>query len=91
MVMKYVNWALRRAENRPLVPVCPDHDVTMRFRGIQGRPARFDRQSEEEYTLIYFCPVDDCDQSRSVTTARSQAPVPGEAPARPVYARRQEY
>ena len=65
------------AENRPLVPVCPDHDITMRLRGIQGRPARFNRQSEEEYTLIYFCPIDDCDQSKSVDDRAVTGPSPG--------------
>ena len=79
---------LRRNVVVPEIPVCPDHKVEMRLRGKQGSPARFAYQSEEVYTSIYFCPVHDCDHSVAVKRQKSQAPVPGEAPARPSYARR---
>lgn len=79
---------LRRNVVEPTIPVCPDHKVEMRLRGKQGKPARFAHQAEEEYTYIYFCPVHDCDHSKAIKRPRSQAPMPGEAPARPSYARR---
>ena len=90
MVMKYANWALRRGESEPAIPECPDHGVEMRLRGTMGRPARFSYQTEGEYTHIYFCPIDRCNQTAMRTTASSQAPVPGEAPGRPIYARNRE-
>jgi hypothetical protein len=90
MVMKYINWALRREVYEPGIPECPDHKIQMRLRGMLGRPARFTRQTEGEYTYVYFCPRDDCDQSAMRNVAKSQAPVPGEAPERPFYARAQD-
>ena len=78
---------LRRPTSEPVIPVCPDHKVEMRLRGKQGRPARFSYQSEEEYTLIYFCPVHDCDHSKTIKRPKSQSPVPGEIPDRPSYSR----
>lgn len=87
MVMKYINWALRREVDEPDIPVCPDHNIQMRLRGMQGRPARFSRQTEGEYTYIYFCPYEQCNQTAMRQVAKSQAPVPGEAPERPYYAR----
>ena len=87
MVMKYINWALRREEDEPEIPECPDHKIQMQLRGMLGRPARFSRQTEGEYTYIYFCPYEGCDQTAARQIAKSQAPVPGEAPERPFYAR----
>jgi hypothetical protein len=87
MVMKYVNWALRRSMEAPKTPVCPDHHVDMLLRGMVGRPARFSRQTEGEYTHIYFCPVEGCNETAERKIATSQAPFPGEAPDRPIYAR----
>ena len=90
MVMKYVNWALRRDNGEPEIPVCPDHNVQMRLRGVMGRPARFSNQTEGEYTHVYFCPTEECNQTAQRTVATSQAPVPNEAPARPIYARNRQ-
>ena len=59
----------------------------MQMRGKMGRPARFSDTTEEQYTVIYFCPVPECDHSAEVTRRRVQVAVPGEAPVRPVYAR----
>jgi hypothetical protein len=87
MVMKYVNWFFRRNVEEPPIPLCPDHNVEMLLRGKIGRPARFSRQSEGEYTHIYYCPVEGCDQTVSRQVPKSQAPVPGEQPARPPFAR----
>ena len=90
MVMKYVNWLLRRDIDNPLIPECPEHKVQMRLRGMQGRPAQFSRQTEGEYTHLYFCPEEGCNQTAERKVASSQAPVPGEAPERPAYARQQD-
>ncbi|MFL5761554.1 MAG: hypothetical protein ACJ789_17700 [Thermomicrobiales bacterium] len=78
---------LRRERVEPEIPVCPDHHVEMHLRGKQGRPARFSDQTEEEYTLIYFCPIPECDNTAAVTRAKSQIPVPGENPDRPAFSR----
>ncbi len=79
---------LRRDRLEPDIPVCPDHHVEMRLRGKQGRPTRFSSQSEEEYTLIYFCPVEGCNNTAEVARTHTQIPVPGEPPARPTFSRR---
>ena len=79
---------LRRDHVQPAIPTCPDHRVEMRLRGKQGRPTRFADQSEEEYTLIYFCPVEGCNQTAHVDRVKTQIPVPGEPPERPAFSRR---
>jgi len=82
---------LRRNRVEPVVPVCPDHKVEMRLRGKQGRPTRFSAQTEEEYTLIYFCPVEDCNQTATRKRTKTQIPVPTENPDRPTFGRRGNY
>ena len=79
---------LRRERDVPAIPNCPDHHRDMRLRGKQGRPTRFSNQTEEEYTLIYYCPVEGCNQTATMKQVKTQIPVPGEAPERPSYARR---
>ena len=81
---------LRRKRIEPEIPLCPDHNVEMRLRGKQGRPTRFTAQTEEQYTLIYFCPVEACNQTEFRTRTRTQIPVPGEAPERPSFSRRND-
>ncbi|MGI8404229.1 MAG: hypothetical protein ACR2OE_05600 [Thermomicrobiales bacterium] len=81
----------RQKKIEPLIPVCPDHDVEMRLRGKLGRPTRFTDQTEAEYTFIYFCPIDGCNQTAFRERTRSQIPVPGEAPARPGFARTDDF
>jgi hypothetical protein len=81
---------LRRERVDPKVPICPDHHVEMRLRGKQGRPTRFSDQTEEEYTLIFFCPVEGCNNTAHVKRVKTQIPIPGEAPDRPAYARRRD-
>ncbi len=80
----------RRARVEPAIPECPLHDVQMKLRGKQGRPTRFTGQTEEDYRLIYFCPVEGCDETAERTQLRTQIPVPGETPQRPFYARQNE-
>jgi pyruvate kinase len=58
------------------------------MRGVMGRPARFSYQTEETYTVIYFCPVPGCAETAEVQLAMTQIPVQGAAPRRPDYARR---
>lgn len=79
---------LRRERDEPAIPICPDHHVDMVLRGKMGRPTRFSDQSEEEYTLIYFCPVEGCNQTATISRVNTQIPAPGESPDRPDFARR---
>ncbi len=79
---------LRRDRVEPEIPHCPGHKVEMRLRGKQGRPTRFSDQTEEEYTLIYFCPIEGCNETASVKRVKTQIPVPGEPPERPAFSRR---
>ena len=79
---------LRRDRLEPDIPTCPDHKVEMRLRGKQGRPTRFSDQTEEEYTLIYFCPVERCNHTALVKRVKTQIPVSGEPPERPLFSRR---
>lgn len=88
MVNRVLDIVLRRPREIPTVPVCPEHQVEMRLRGKMGRPTRFSKMMEEEYTLIYFCPVPDCNHTAERQTTRSQIPVPGAPPQRPIYSRR---
>ena len=60
----------------------------MQMRGLIGQPARFSYQTEENYTIIYYCPVTGCDETSTTPVARTQIPVPGVSPERPYYARR---
>jgi hypothetical protein len=87
-VQRILDVILRREQEDPLIPECPAHHVEMRLRGKQGRPTRFSQQSEEEYTLIFFCPIEDCDETKIVNRVKTQIPVPGEAPERPAFSRR---
>lgn len=77
----------RRDRLEPEIPVCPVHHVDMRLRGKQGHPTRFLDQTEEQYTLIYFCPVERCNETGERARVRTQIPVPGEPPERPLFAR----
>ena len=86
-MQRVLDMILRRERPEPEIPVCADHKVEMRLRGKQGRPARFSDQTEEEYTLIYFCPVEGCNNTALVKRVKTQIPVPGEPPARPPFAR----
>ena len=79
---------LRRERREPEIPHCPEHGGEMRLRGKQGRPTRFSDQTEEEYTLIYFCPVEGCNETAHVKRVKTQIPVPGEPPERPAFSRR---
>ena len=87
-MQKVLDVILRKTRLNPEIPLCPDHKVEMRLRGKLGRPARFSSQTEEEYTLVYFCPVEDCNQTDTRTGAKTQIPVPGESPNRPAFSRR---
>lgn len=90
MVMKYVNWALRRQAEESDIPRCPSHKVEMRLRGIIGQPTRFRWQTEEDYTYIYFCPVDKCNETVELVRRKSQVPGGTDIPERPVFARPQD-
>ena len=87
-MQRVLDLILRRERLEPDIPHCPNHNVEMRLRGKQGRPTRFSDQTEEEYTLIYFCPVEGCNETAEVKRVKTQIPVPGEPPERPLYARR---
>jgi len=78
---------LGREANDPTIPDCPVHHVEMHLRGKQGRPTRFADQHEQEYTLIYFCPVSECNETATRIQKRTQIPVPGASPERPLFSR----
>ena len=88
MVQRVLDWVFKREREIPDVPVCSMHGIPMRMRGVMGRPARFSYQTEETYTVIYFCPAEGCAETAEVQMAMTQIPVPGAAPRRPDYARR---
>lgn len=79
---------LRRVRPQPEIPLCPDHQTEMRLRGKLGRPTRFTDQTEEQYTLVYFCPVPNCNHTAERTRAATEIPAPGQSPERPSFARR---
>jgi hypothetical protein len=87
VVQRVLDWVFRRERPKPDIPLCPEHDVPMQMRGVVGTPARFSYQTEEVYTVIYFCPVPGCSETAEQTLAMTQIPVPGAAPRRPYYAR----
>lgn len=87
-MQRVIDVIFRRERDVPAIPVCPDHGVEMRLRGKMGRPTRFETQSEEDYTLIYFCPVEQCNHTAMTNKVNTQIPVPGASPARPSYTRR---
>lgn len=87
MVQRVVDWVFNRKREKPSVPLCPDHRTPMQMRGLMGQPARFSYQTEENYTVIYFCPVPGCAETAEAVVARTQIPVPGAAPRRPDFAR----
>ncbi|HEV2065924.1 MAG TPA: hypothetical protein VGR08_03740 [Thermomicrobiales bacterium] len=74
---------LRRNIEDKTPPDCPRHGVEMDLRGKIGRPSRFESMSEEDYTFIYYCPVEGCDETAERAVVRRQIPVPGAAPKRP--------
>ena len=88
MIQRALDIVLRRVREVPDIPRCPEHDVEMRLRGKQGRPTRFTDQTEEEYTLIYFCPVPGCNHTAERKRVATEIPAPGEYPERPSFARR---
>lgn len=88
MVQRVLDWVFKREREAPDVPECPSHHVPMQMRGVIGQPTRFSYQTEETYTVIYYCPVGGCNETATEVMSRTQIPVPGAAPDRPRYARR---
>jgi hypothetical protein len=88
VVQRVLDWVFKREREKPDIPVCPNHHTPMQMRGVVGRPTRFSYQTEETYTVIYYCPVPGCAETAEVQLAMTQIPVPGAAPRRPDYARR---
>jgi len=78
---------LGRKPEESKIPNCPVHDLEMDLRGKLGRPSRFAATEEENYTLIYICPREDCNDTAERTVRRTQIPIPGHAPRRPEYSR----
>jgi hypothetical protein len=89
-MQRLFNSILRRTPEEPVTPICPEHGVEMSLRGKMGRPARFEDQTQETYTAVYFCPVRGCGESVLLERSRSQIPVPGSPQPRPDYIRRRE-
>ena len=90
MANSLIDKIFRRPFTEPEIPQCADHKIDMHMRGKIGRPARFSDTTEEQYTVIYFCPVPQCNHTAEVTRRRIQVPVPNEAPARPSYSRQDD-
>ena len=82
MVQRVLDWVFKRKRAKP-----PDHHTPMQMRGLMGQPTRFSYQTEENYTVIYFCPVPGCAETAEAVVARTQIRVPGAAPRRPDFAR----
>ena len=78
---------LGRKVDEERTAVCPSHDLEMDLRGKIGRPSRFAGTSEEDYTLIYYCPLPDCNETAERNVRRTQIPVPKRAPQRPDFSR----
>lgn len=78
---------LGRKLDEAKTPVCPAHDLKMDLRGKIGRPTRFAGTSEEEYVLIYYCPLPDCNETGERNVRRTQIPAPELAPQRPDFSR----
>lgn len=76
----------RKVDERK-TPECPIHHLEMDLRGKIGRPSRFAGTSEEDYTLVYYCPVPDCNETGERTVRRTQIPVPHRSPRRPAFSR----
>jgi hypothetical protein len=76
---------LRRNLQQKTPPDCAHHRVEMRLRGKMGRPSRFENMSEQDYTFIYFCPIEGCNETAERQVARREIPVPGVAPKRPSF------
>ena len=81
MVQRVLDWVFKREREKPDIPVCPNHGGPMQMRGVMGRPTRFSYQTEETYTVIYYCPVPGCAETAEVQLAMTQIPVPGSGAA----------
>ena len=88
VVQRVLDWVFKREREKPESRSARSTTCPMLMRGVMGRPTRFSYQTEETYTVIYFCPVPGCDETAEVQMAMTQIPVPGAAPRRPDYARR---
>lgn len=78
---------LGRKVDETRAPECPQHKVELQLRGKVGRPSRFAGTSQEDYTLIFFCPTRDCNHTAEREVRRTQIPVPGAQPRRPEFSR----
>lgn len=81
---------LRRSADESAIPRCPNHKTDMMLRGKMGRPSRFAAMSEEDYTLIYYCPFEGCNETAERQVTRRQIPVQGIPPERPDFSRKRD-
>ena len=88
MVQQVLDWVFKRERAEPDVPLCSDHHTPMQLRGYIGRPTRFTYQQNESYTVIYFCPVQGCNETEDRELSMTQIPVPDVSPRRPDFSRR---
>jgi hypothetical protein len=86
-IQRSVDWLLGR-EQPDDIPHCPDHDEPMELFKKVGKPARYNDQETETYSLLFRCPVPGCNQTAVREWRRTQIPVPGAAPPRPRWALR---
>ncbi len=88
MLQKVLDWVRGEVANDTDWPMCPRHDTRLKLVKKIGQPARFMDQETETYTLMFHCPVEECDEQATRQRVRTQIPVPGEQPQRPPWAER---
>ena len=89
MVMKYVNWAFAgMCENRIFaLPLSQGRNATARnHRSTDAFPLA----NRRDVHLLYFCPVDKCNETVEVVRRKAQVPGGTDIPDRPVFARPQD-
>ena len=88
MVQRVLDWVFKREREKPEIPVCPMHGGPMQMRGVMGRPDPLqlpDRRDVHGHLLLSGSRM----RRNSGSSAGDDAnPVPGAAPRRPDYARR---
>lgn len=88
VLQKVLDWVRGDFSQPEEWPICPVHHEPMELFRTVGTPTRFTDQESVQYTLLYRCPVELCDETQERVRLRSQIPVPEENPQRPSWAKR---
>ena len=86
MLAKMIQWMRGDEPVQDDIPECRMHNVQMELFKKVGKPARFQDQETETYSLLFRCPVPGCDETADRRRIRTQIPVPGERTDRPAFA-----